>query len=67
MEHGLNKDQDAKLQSGTLSILQSPKSGLKGHGCFLHLQNQVSEPKLITSVYKRPKIKSKRFQDDKPK
>ena len=35
-----NQDQDAKPQSGTSSILQSPKSGLKGHGCSLHLQNQ---------------------------
>ena len=32
--------QDAELQSGTSSILQSPKSGLKGHGCSLHGQNQ---------------------------
>ena len=30
----LNKDQDAKLQSGTSSVLQNLKSGLKGHGCF---------------------------------
>merc|ERR1712082_34605 len=28
-----NQDQDAKPQSGTSSVLQSPKSGLKGHGC----------------------------------
>ena len=35
-----NQDQDAKLKSGTSSILQSPKLGLKGHGCSLHLQNQ---------------------------
>ena len=35
-----NQDQDAKPQSGTSSILQSPKWGLEGHGCSLHLQNQ---------------------------
>ena len=39
-----NQDQDAKPQSGTSSILQSPKGGLKGHGCSLHLQNQDREP-----------------------
>ena len=31
-----NWDQDAKPQSGTSSILQSPKLWLKGHGCSLH-------------------------------
>ena len=41
-------DQGAKPQSGTSSILQSPKSGLKGHGCSLHIQNQGREPKLRT-------------------
>ena len=39
-----NQDQDAKTQSGTLSILQSSKSGLEGHKCSLHLQNQDREP-----------------------
>ena len=34
-----NQDQDAKPQSGTSSVLQSPKSGLKGNRCSLHLQN----------------------------
>ena len=34
-----NQYQDAKPQSGTSSVLQSPKWGLKGHGCSLHLQN----------------------------
>ena len=28
-----NQDQDAKHQSGPSSFLQSPESGLKGHGC----------------------------------
>ena len=30
-----NQDQDAKPQSRTYSILQSPKWGIKGHGCCL--------------------------------
>ena len=33
-----NQDQDAKPKSGTSSILQNPKRGLKGHGCSLPLQ-----------------------------
>ena len=33
-------DKDAKPQSVTFNPHQSPKSGLKGHGCSLHLQNQ---------------------------
>ena len=49
-----NHDQDAKLQSGTSSILQSPKWGLKGHLCSLHLQNQDREPKFRAWVYQRP-------------
>ena len=43
--------QDAKPKSGTSSILQSPKWGLKGHGCSLHLQNQDREPKFGTWKY----------------
>ena len=34
------QDQDTKPQSRTSSLLQSPKLGLKGHGCSLYLQNQ---------------------------
>ena len=49
-----NQDQDAKPQSGTSSVLQSPKWGLKGHGCSLHLQNQDREPKFGSWVYQRP-------------
>ena len=49
-----NQDEDAKHQSGTSSILQSPKWGLKGHGCSLHLQNQDREPKFKSWVYQRP-------------
>ena len=33
-----NQDQDAKAKSGACSVLQSPKSGLKGHGWSLQLQ-----------------------------
>ena len=43
-----NQDQDAKPESGTCSILQSPKSGLKGHDSSLHLQNKDKEEKLRT-------------------
>ena len=35
-----NQDQDAKPQSGTSNVLQSPKGGLKGHRCSMYLQNQ---------------------------
>ena len=49
-----NQYQDAKPQSGTSSILQSPKWGLKGHGCSLHLQNQDREPKFGSWVYQTP-------------
>merc|ERR1711954_23509 len=49
-----NQYQDAKPRSGTSSILQSPKSGPKGHGCSLHLQNQDREPKFRIWVYQRP-------------
>merc|ERR1711954_8917 len=34
--------------------IQNPKSGLKGHGCSLHLQNQDREPKFGICVYQRP-------------
>ena len=40
-----NQVQDATSQSGTCSILKSPKWGLYGHGCSFHLQNQDREPK----------------------
>ena len=40
-------------QSGTSSILQSPKWWLKGHGCSLHLQNQDRQPKFGRWVYQR--------------
>ena len=45
------QDQHAKPQSRSSSILQSPKWELKGHGCFLHLQNQSRETKVATWVY----------------
>merc|ERR1711954_554526 len=50
---------DAKTQSGNSSILQSPKLGLKGHGCSLHLHNQEREPKFGIWVYQRPVTISK--------
>ena len=67
LEYGCTKDQwpyphqfqDAKPQSGTSSVLQSPRSGLKGHGCSLHLQNQDREPKFGIWVYQRPVTISK--------
>ena len=46
-------------QSGASSILKTPKSGLNGHGCSLHLQNQDREPKFGTRMYQRPVIISK--------
>merc|ERR1711954_526316 len=49
-----NQDQDAKPKSGTPSILQSPKSGLKGHGCSFHLYKQDREPKFCKWVYQGP-------------
>ena len=49
-----NRDEDTEPKTGNVSILQSPESGLKGHGCSLHLQNQVREPKFGTCVYQRP-------------
>ena len=48
-----NHDQDPKPQSGTSSILQSPKSGPKGHRCSLHLQNQDRETKFGMRLYQR--------------
>ena len=48
-----NQDQDAKPQSGTSSILQSPKWWLKGHGCSLHLQIHDRGPKFGSWVYQR--------------
>ena len=36
-----NKDQDVKPQSGTSCVLQSPKSGIKGHRCSFHLQIKI--------------------------
>ena len=48
-----NQGQYAQLQSGASSILQCPKSGLKGHISSLHLQNLGREPKFGTYVYQR--------------
>ena len=48
-----NGDHDAKPQSGTSNILQSPKSGLEGHSWSLHLQHQDREPIFGTMMYQR--------------
>ena len=40
-----SQDQFAKPQSGNTSPNENPKSGLKGHGCSFHLQNQDRELK----------------------
>ena len=49
-----NQDQDAKPQSGSSSILQSPKWELKGHIYSLHLQSKDREPKFESWLYERP-------------
>ena len=54
-----NQDPGAKPYSRTSIILQSPKSGIKGHGCSLQLQNQDTQPKLGSWVYQRPVTISK--------
>ena len=62
--HGCIKDQppylyqgqDAKPQSGTSRVLQNPKLGLKGHGCSLHLENQVREPRFGSWMYNRARL-----------
>ena len=56
----LNQAQDSRPPSGgTFNVLLSSKSGLKGHGCSLHLQNQDRKPKLGSRVYQRPMTISK--------
>ena len=61
-----NQDQDAKPQSGNTSPNENPKSGLKGHGCSFHLQNQDRELKSKNLIiryqwpYKNP------YEDAKP-
>ena len=46
-----NQYQDAKPKSGTFSPHQSPKSGLKGHGCSLLIQNQDREKECINNYW----------------
>ena len=55
----LNKNQDAKPQSGNFSILQSSKWEFKEHGCSLHQQNQNEQPKFGSLVYHTPVTISK--------
>ena len=62
-----NQDQDAKPYLWTSNPHQSPASELKGHGCSLHLRNQVREPKFGSWMYQRPVIISKsRFKMSNP-
>ena len=49
----------SKPKIQTPSIIQSRNSGLKGHGCSLHFQNQDREPKFGICVYQRPVTISK--------
>ena len=49
-----NQDPGAKPQSGTSSVLQSPKWWHTGHVCSLHLQNRDREPKFGSLVYQIP-------------
>ena len=46
----LNQDQDVKPQSGTSSILQSPKLGLEGHEYSLHLKNRDRKQKFRSKL-----------------
>ena len=55
----LNQYQDVKPQSGTSSVLQSPKSGLKGHGSSLHLLNKDIGLKFKLWMYQKPVTISK--------
>ena len=61
-----SQDQDAKPQSGTSSILQSPKSGLKGHGCSLHLQNKKESKNSEYGCTKDQWPYPNQYQDAKP-
>ena len=61
-----NKDQDAKPQSGTSIVLQSPKSGLKGHGCSLHLQNHSEGKKSKDGCIKNHWPYQNQDQDSNP-
>merc|ERR1711954_120150 len=54
-----NQNPDAKPKSESSIILVCLKSGLKGHGCSLYLQNQYREPKFGIWVYQRPVTISK--------
>ena len=53
-----NQDRDPKPQSGTSSVLQTPKSGLKGHGYHIALiinvglsEVQISLEVILTTAY----------------
>ena len=60
LDHGCISDHIyIYIQSGASSSLQSPKSGLKGHVCSLHLQNPDRDPKFRAWVNQRPVTTSK--------
>ena len=61
-----NKDKNAEPKSGTSSLLQGPKSGLKGYVCSLNLQNLVREPKFRTWAYQRQSPCLNQDQNAKP-
>ena len=62
-----NQYQDAKPQSGTSSVLQSPKSGLKGHGCSLHLQIKMERQNSDSGCTKVQWPYPNKGEDAKPK
>ena len=61
-----NQDQDAKPQSWTSSILQSPKWGLKQHGCSLHLQIKIKSQNSDHGCVKDHWLYRNQDQDPKP-
>ena len=61
-----NQDQDAKPQSGTSSVLQSPKWGLQGHGCSLHLKIKIESWNLKHTFIKDQWPYPNQDQDVKP-
>ena len=62
----LNHDQDTKPQPGSSSTLQSPKWGLKGHGCSLHLQIKIESQNLDHGYTKDQWPYSNQDPDAKP-
>ena len=61
-----NQYQDAKPQSGTSSLLQSPKTGFKGKRCSLHLQIKIEHLNLEYRYIKDQWPYPNQDLDDKP-